>query len=938
VLFFIVSCGGGSSNSQKTSVTPIPKDPLAKYIDPIKSYKGNSTLAPVNPENIGIFFNYFFFIAEELLPSYSESPSEQNSGQLCASGGNATIADTDNTDEKKIVFSNCNDDGFIFDGNATIRITKYSSAGEVLDSLFIFEDTTLKSPFGDFTLIGTLADKTLSLNCPDNEIVYNFLLNDESTEQQILFDNFRFKRAGAGLSLCSDNGIFTSGKIYHSDIGYWEFGTTEIFRLRSMIPYADETGGLKIIGANKSSAQWSINSYVVNGQTKSFYKILLDNDGDGVFETNYKYLDDLIIDELLLSFIDNDNDGISDAWELMFDLDPFNDSDANLDSDDDGFSNFEEYSSFGNPVDSNILPWITDLAISLVQKSHSDRHKGVSVVEATLTNLGRVNAQNVQVVFDAQLPFTFSSNSGCEQNERTQILTCSYSKLAPEQDFTIEVLVDNQLESFESLEGKITGQVSALVDDPILENNTSELVYITPAVSIENVSVALGVRNTPTFSNHVIARDNEPFNISLVVDNHLNTEIENLNVRVNTPDFVVLEEVGCRQEYGGTWIDCQNENASDSSNNGYVMSKHSFRPTTTGKGQLVFEFFSTTTGETLLDTLSIPVISAKSTEFIQQQVDDAQHGQTIIVPSGIYTGSLISVNKKVIIESEFGANQTEFYGYNDNFSIGKIRLGNDSRISGFTIGNSPLTIEESGGQLNDNLFVSGENNFESTIINVYGALIFKRNTLIDDAYFINHDELLPQPSCTNFTFHRNVGEVKKIEMINNYYRQKFLLSGDQPRYCDFIEQQSGYELIVTNNTFIGGDKFLSLLLVGNVNRYIVDNITNNIFKDFHRASDFYLNEGTAEINISEFTVSHNFFDNTELFDDFQTMQFFEQIDNLEGDSWIQENGQPSENSPVIDAGLNNGLIDDNLGQERPIDGDNDSIQEVDIGAFEYQGN
>lgn len=47
---------------------------------------------------------------------------------------------------------------------------------------------------------------------------------------------------------------------------------------------------------------------------------------------------------------DDDNDGLPDTWEIRFGLDPLNRNDRNLDSDGDGYSNYEEYLNGTNPT------------------------------------------------------------------------------------------------------------------------------------------------------------------------------------------------------------------------------------------------------------------------------------------------------------------------------------------------------------------------------------------------------------------------------------------------------------------------------------------------------------------------------------------------------------------------------------------------------------
>jgi hypothetical protein len=60
------------------------------------------------------------------------------------------------------------------------------------------------------------------------------------------------------------------------------------------------------------------------------------------------------IDAIIGSDGDFDNDGISDAWEAIYQLDPTLDSDAQLDSDGDGITNASEYVFGSNPASANL--------------------------------------------------------------------------------------------------------------------------------------------------------------------------------------------------------------------------------------------------------------------------------------------------------------------------------------------------------------------------------------------------------------------------------------------------------------------------------------------------------------------------------------------------------------------------------------------------------
>lgn len=59
---------------------------------------------------------------------------------------------------------------------------------------------------------------------------------------------------------------------------------------------------------------------------------------------------------LSITSIDSDEDGIFDGWELYVGLDPLNPDDAGLDPDDDGLTNFQEFSSFDKDLILGV-PW-----------------------------------------------------------------------------------------------------------------------------------------------------------------------------------------------------------------------------------------------------------------------------------------------------------------------------------------------------------------------------------------------------------------------------------------------------------------------------------------------------------------------------------------------------------------------------------------------------
>jgi hypothetical protein len=66
-----------------------------------------------------------------------------------------------------------------------------------------------------------------------------------------------------------------------------------------------------------------------------------DNDGDGIPDIRDK---------------DDDNDGMTDAWETLYGLNPVDKADARLDADGDGFTNLAEHQAGTDPLDPDSKP------------------------------------------------------------------------------------------------------------------------------------------------------------------------------------------------------------------------------------------------------------------------------------------------------------------------------------------------------------------------------------------------------------------------------------------------------------------------------------------------------------------------------------------------------------------------------------------------------
>lgn len=204
ILLTLSACGGGgggggesSSTSENNVDNSIKEDPLKSYIEIESSYQGSKTQAYLNQKNLIKFYEYLFFIVPELLPEYVDE-ADTGFGQSCSGGGEVDVGDLIDNKEIHIDFKDCVEDGSTLNGKVTARVEKISSAGEVIESKFIFEDVDFLTTFAQGKLKGTMAVTDLELGCPTTETIYNLLIS-ENTGAQIYFSDFYIYRRGKSV-------------------------------------------------------------------------------------------------------------------------------------------------------------------------------------------------------------------------------------------------------------------------------------------------------------------------------------------------------------------------------------------------------------------------------------------------------------------------------------------------------------------------------------------------------------------------------------------------------------------------------------------------------------------------------------------------------------------------------------------------------------------
>jgi len=319
------------------------------------------------------------------------------------------------------------------------------------------------------------------------------------------------------------------------------------------------------------------------------------------------------------------------------------------------------------------------------------------------------------------------------------------------------------------------------------------------------------------------------------------------------------------------------------------------------------------------DTVTIKVYSALNGKSIQDAVNAAKPGDTIVVPPGFYFGGIDFKGKDITLQSTSGAASTIIDGNRSN----AITVGPGGTIKGFTITNSAayfgaaIAVGGVGTRISENIFdgnqafVGGaggaiDGNGASPIIE---KNIFRNNTC-DNQWtagvisFVNGSS----PQIINNIFENN--SCRGINLT--------LPAGNSP--------------LVMNNTFFGNNVAIRVdRMVNSTTQVFRNNLIcrNNIGLEVDFGSESYNpiweNNLVYGNTINYDVIADQTGTNSNISND---PQF---IDASSGNYHLKAT------SPAIDAGseLSAPIIDFD-GVSRPVDGNKDGVAKTDIGAFEFK--
>lgn len=277
------------------------------------------------------------------------------------------------------------------------------------------------------------------------------ILNE--TGEQLLLDNLTSTNIGAKESWCAarfSTRNWLQGKAYLAQYGAVSVetpshlshsATSKFYFARIEQPALDSSNGAKfgglltLAGASDSNAEFTYKSINMRPPNGGYYgtfaiptvSITVDT-GDGMQE-EVEYDSTVFGKGAMIDLNDSDNDGMRDGWELLYNLNPNNPSDANLDLDGDGFTNVEEFVQLGEPRSWWSTGRHVDQQVGLSATTRVDSDTGQTFLDIKLSGslsnmIYQHPASTVRLEFEGDAEWI----DGCYATGIPEVVTCGLGR------------------------------------------------------------------------------------------------------------------------------------------------------------------------------------------------------------------------------------------------------------------------------------------------------------------------------------------------------------------------------------------------------------------------------------------------------------------------------------------------------------------------------
>lgn len=932
-LILLTACGGGGSGGSDggNSNGGGNNDPLAIYRDVSSSYTGIKTDATLTSGNVGQFLDALLIAAPELLGDFSSGESFS-----CAQGGSVSIKDTSDAKQKVMLLSQCRDDGITINGELAILIDRYNSSNQIEAATFVFKDVSLLNESETYKVRGTMFQEEVFSNTQCSAISnsrFNLLLSQN--QQQVWLNNLNVSIRGSNSASCNENpGLSVNGKVYLSDSGQVNINTSENFTFRLWAPL--DKGFLTMQGIN--AMEWSGRADTSSATQVSQHLLTL-HQANSADTLRLRLPAHIITAQMITDWGDDDKDGMLNGYELAMGFSPTNPADASADADMDGFTNLDEFLHLGSPKDSSTRPRMTDLSLVVLNQRFTYAENMSSQINLNWTHLQEPGTIVLEGEIAAPLRFK-------------QQKIFNYCDLAAGHSFRCELPANRNLNRgwaaiqfettghvLEEINATLTLKVSSAMADTNPGNNTvsTEIqrlpIQMSPSMQ-DHTNVSDLPKPAQPLSQDMIAVLGEEREYDLSIDFYSNNNPPEGELKLDIPQLVSLVSLSCFSETEQRFLACERILTTQSSNRFRIRLKAEQE----GAAQLRFGLLinPALSTEPVVE-YSIPVVTGRSTEVLQQQIDTAPDQAEITVPDGIYIGELDLSERAVRLKGV--AQKAHFYQPKemglfiadlDKATIQQnatLRLGSGSTIEGVSLSNHLITVAESGAVLRDNQLGNLQLKMARNELFAYGPLVFEQNRLEHKSAEV---ELIFQvgsfnsyKSCSTFYLRGPTNGVAYDAVFrNNLYTT--------PVFCSFVDAEPGVAVTFEHNTTLG---LINLLTVDQFSQPTLGAgilVRNNLFKNVARPVTLYAIASAGLVNNQ---LQNNLYDGVS---ELPVNEFITETGAIFAENSATDTGQLQLGSAAIDRAVASGVTVDLNGKPRPVDGNTDNIAEADIGAFELQ--
>ncbi|RCU50892.1 hypothetical protein DU002_06080 [Corallincola holothuriorum] len=362
----LTACGGGGGGSDP--------DPVIQP-GPDTQYTGLTTDASITPESASAFI--------ELLLSESDidnpldalsSPSANakatfNEPMPCEMGSgimSGTLDDETYVGTIKVVFEQCYSDDIAMNGEMEMKIETVDQFNiEPVDYTLTFNPLMVTDSDGESVVMSGSTVVRGDGTCDSSE-TQNLVLNSSVAGESYFFDNLRIsERCDYSMALPYETvRQELSGDIYLADRGKITLASSDVIMALDVYGFDAPGGAMDLLASGEVTISNSTGALSFTGlfgdetlpdPTVFYVQVKLDQGLDGQSEV------DAIVPAWwlnvpgMMDMEDSDGDGMWRGWELAHGLDPTV-ADGELDSDNDGFTNLQEFVAHTHPMNQSDFP------------------------------------------------------------------------------------------------------------------------------------------------------------------------------------------------------------------------------------------------------------------------------------------------------------------------------------------------------------------------------------------------------------------------------------------------------------------------------------------------------------------------------------------------------------------------------------------------------